>query len=62
LKRRGFTDDQLRNIKNTYSIIYGSEYNISDAVKCVKDAVPFTDEVNNIISFIEKSERGIIRK
>jgi len=62
LKRRGFTDEQIRNIKNTYNIIYGSEYNITDAVKAVKDAVHMTDEVKNIITFIEQSERGIIRK
>ena len=62
LKRRGFTDDQLRNIKNAYNLIYGPEYNISDAIKAVKDSVPMTDEVKNIISFIEQSERGIIRK
>jgi UDP-N-acetylglucosamine acyltransferase len=62
LKRRGYSDDQLRNIKNTYNIIYGSEYNISDAVKYVKDSMPMTDEVKTIITFIEQSERGIIRK
>ena len=62
LKRRGFTDEQLRNIKNTYNIIYNSEYNISDAVKAVKDSIPLTEEVNRIITFIEQSERGIIRK
>jgi UDP-N-acetylglucosamine acyltransferase len=62
LKRRGFTDEQLRNIKNTYNLIYGSEYNISDAVKAAKDAVPDTPEVKSILSFIDNSERGIIRK
>ncbi|MBZ0203893.1 MAG: acyl-ACP--UDP-N-acetylglucosamine O-acyltransferase [Ignavibacteria bacterium] len=62
LKRRGFTDEQIRNIKNAYSIIFGSEYNISDAVKAVKDSTQMTEEVKTIISFIEQSERGIIRK
>jgi len=62
LKRRGFTDEQIRNIKNTYNHIYGPEYNISDAVKAVKDTVPLTDEVKNILTFIEQSQRGIIRK
>jgi UDP-N-acetylglucosamine acyltransferase len=62
LKRRGFSDEQLKNIKQTYSFIYGSEYNISDAMKAVKDSVPMTEEVKNKITFIEQSERGIIRK
>ncbi len=62
LKRRGFTDEQIRDIKNAYNLIYGSEYNISDALKAVKDSVNMTEEVKNIIAFIEQSERGIIRK
>lgn len=62
LKRRGFTDEQIKNIKNTYNLIYGPEYNISDAIKAVKDTVEMTEEVKTIISFIEQSERGIIRK
>lgn len=62
LKRRGFSEEQIRHIKQTYNFIYGSKYNISDALKAVKDSVPLTDEVKKIISFIETSERGIIRK
>jgi len=62
LKRRGFTEDQLKYIKQTYNYIFGSKYNISDAVKAVKDSVQMTDEVKKILTFIETSERGIIRK
>ncbi|MCC6865489.1 MAG: acyl-ACP--UDP-N-acetylglucosamine O-acyltransferase [Ignavibacteria bacterium] len=62
LKRRGFSDEQIKNIKNAYSLIYGNVYNTSDAIKAVKDTVPLTEEVKNIITFIEQSERGIIRK
>jgi UDP-N-acetylglucosamine acyltransferase len=62
LKRRGYNDEQLKHIKQVYNYIYGSKYNISDAIKAVKDSVPLTDEVNKIIEFIETSSRGIIRK
>lgn len=62
LKRRGFTDDAISNIKQAYSYIYGSKYNISDAVKVIKESLPMTEEVKTIIDFIEGSERGIIRK
>ncbi len=62
LKRRGFGEEQIKHIKQTYNYVYGSTYNISDALKAVKDSVPMTDEVKNIITFIESSERGIIRK
>lgn len=62
LKRRGFDDEQIKHIKQAYNFIYGSKYNISDAIKAVKESVPMTEEVKNIIQFIEQSERGIIRK
>jgi UDP-N-acetylglucosamine acyltransferase len=62
LKRRGFTDEQIGHIKQAYSYIFGSKYNISDAIKVIKESIPMTDEVKNIIKFIEESERGIIRK
>lgn len=62
LKRRGFSEQQIHYIKQTYTYIYGTKYNISDAIKAAKESIPMTDEVNNIITFIENSERGIIRK
>jgi UDP-N-acetylglucosamine acyltransferase len=54
LKRRGFTDEQIKNIKNTYNLIYGPEYNISDAIKAVKDTVEMTEEVKTIICSLSK--------
>ena len=62
LKRRGFTDEQIKYIKQAYNFIYGTKYNISDAIKAVKESIPQTEEVKTIINFIESSERGIIRK
>lgn len=62
LKRRGFSEEAIRHMKQAYTYIYNSPYNIRDAIKAIKDSVPMTDEVKNIIEFIEQSERGIIRK
>jgi UDP-N-acetylglucosamine acyltransferase len=62
LKRRGFSEEQIKHIKQAYNYIYGSKYNISDALKAVRDSVQMTEEVTKIVTFIETSERGIIRK
>jgi UDP-N-acetylglucosamine acyltransferase len=62
LKRRGFTEEQIHRIKQTYTYVYGTQYNISDAIKAVKESIPQTEEVKSIITFVEQSERGIIRK
>jgi UDP-N-acetylglucosamine acyltransferase len=62
LNRKNFSEEAIRHIKQTYNYIYNSKYNISDALKAIKESIPITDEVKNIINFIEKSERGIIRR
>ncbi len=60
LKRRGFSEDVISKIKKTYNLIYNSKYNISDALKAVKEFIEPIEEVKKIIEFIETSERGII--
>lgn len=61
LKRRGFTDETLRKIREAYNIIYRSKYNVSDALKILSDTDDIIPEVQNIINFIKNSKRGIIR-
>jgi UDP-N-acetylglucosamine acyltransferase len=61
LKRRGFTDEKIQNIKNIYDAIYRSGMNVSDALDRIKKDYPMSDEVEVILDFIEKSKRGIIR-
>lgn len=61
LRRRGFSNEQIENIHNAYRIIYNSGKNVSDALVQVREELPSTPETEYIISFIENSERGIIR-
>lgn len=61
LKRRGFTDEQINNIKEAYDTIYKSGLNVTHAVNKIKEKSVITDGEKIIIEFIEKSKRGIIR-
>ena len=61
LRRRGFSNELIENIHNTYRIIYNSGKNVSDALQQVREEVPMTPEIEYIVSFIENSGRGIIR-
>ena len=61
LRRRGFSNELIENIHNTYRIIYQSGKNVSDALKQVREDIPMTPEIEYIVSFIENSKRGIIR-
>lgn len=61
LRRRGFSNELIENIHNTYRIIYNSGKNVSDALEQVKQEIPMSPEIEYIVSFIENSQRGIIR-
>ena len=47
-------------IKNVYRLIYQSPLNTTQAIEEIKNKLPRSNEVEEIISFVEASERGII--
>ena len=61
LRRRGFSNEQIENIHNAYRIIYNSGRNVTEALEAVKNELPMSPEIEYIVTFIERSERGIIR-
>ena len=60
LRRRGFQPDVLSALKKTYRILYRSKLNVSQAVARIKEDVEMLPEVENIVHFIEKAERGLL--
>lgn len=61
LRRRGFSPEVIRNIKDIYDTIYFQGYNISDGCAKVEAGFPQSEERDNILNFIRASKRGIIR-
>ena len=61
LRRRGFTSDQIRNIKDIYDIIYNGGTNVSDSLAKIERGFPQSEERDTIIEFVRNSKRGIIR-
>lgn len=59
LRRRGFSDKSINSLKHAYSILYSSSYNVSQAIKKIKDDVELTEEVQNLLKFLDGSERGL---
>jgi UDP-N-acetylglucosamine acyltransferase len=60
LRRRGFSNERIEIIKEAYDIIYRSNYNVSDGINKIKDSIESNTDINDIITFIEESTRGII--
>ena len=61
LKRRGFTKDQMNNIQDIYRILYVKGYNTTQALREIESAMVATPERENILQFIRKADRGIIK-
>ena len=60
LTRRGFSHDEKADIKKAYRYLFRSELNQSDALSKVKKELSDSSYTNDIISFYESSNRGII--
>jgi UDP-N-acetylglucosamine acyltransferase len=61
LKRRGFTEEQVRNIRNAFRILYRSDLLLADAVAKLTELGKTQPEVAAFVQFIGTSERSLIR-
>jgi UDP-N-acetylglucosamine acyltransferase len=61
LRRRGFDNERISAIQEIYRIIYQSGLNNREAVKYIEENIPNSEEKENIITFIQNSQRGIVR-
>ncbi len=60
LRRRGFSNEVIDAIHDTYRIIYASSV-LKDGIAEARAKYPESKEVEYICSFVENSKRGIIR-
>lgn len=61
LRRRGFSTDKIREIQNIYRILYQRNYNNSQAAAIIEAEMEATTERDEILEFIKRSKRGIMK-
>ena len=61
LSRKGFSEEKILEIQNVYRNIFQSNLNYTQALENVKNNFNSNKEIKNIIQFMSKSERGIIK-
>lgn len=61
LKRRGFEDNDIRSIEDIYRLIFVQNANIGKGVEQVKENLPLSDFREEIIAFIDNSDKGVIK-
>jgi UDP-N-acetylglucosamine acyltransferase len=61
LERKGVSPETIQTLKQAHKMLFRSKLNISQAVQKISSELPLTDEIKDILRFIERSERGLIR-
>lgn len=61
LKRRGFTPDQVRNIRTAFRVLYRSDLLLAEATVKLAEAGKTQPEVQALVDFIARSERSLVR-
>ncbi len=61
LERKGFPAEDVKLIKEAFRIIYRSKYNTAQAIEAIRKELAASEAVEQIVEFIEKSQRGITR-
>jgi len=61
LRRRGFSEETRKLLKQAYKTLYRENNSLQDAIKILKDKAPGNAELGLLVSFLEQQKRGIVR-
>jgi UDP-N-acetylglucosamine acyltransferase len=61
LKRRGFTPEQIRNLKNAFRMLYRSDLKLEEAAKRLQELVPEQPELKIFVDFLGTTTRSLVR-
>lgn len=61
LRRRGFSNETINHIQDIYRVLYVRGYNTTQAIQRIEADISVTEERDDILQFIRKSTRGVIK-
>ncbi len=61
MHRHGFSAEKIQTITEIYRILYMSDLNVTNAVRQIREQIPAGEIRDEILHFVEHSQRGIIR-
>ena len=61
LERKGYSAEKIKSIKEAFRLLFRSKCNTQQGIEAIRNELPPSEEINQIVEFIEKTERGIIR-
>ena len=61
LERRGYSKESIEPLQTCFLLLTRSNLNTSQAIARIKEEIPETPEVGEVLAFIAESQRGVIR-
>jgi UDP-N-acetylglucosamine acyltransferase len=61
LERRGFSKERVRAIQRAFRILLAAKLNTTQALERIELEVEQTEDVKELVEFIRKSERGVVK-
>jgi UDP-N-acetylglucosamine acyltransferase len=61
LRRKGLSNDVIRHIQQAFRLLLNSNLNTTQALERIRAEMSDVPEINYLIEFIEKSERGVTK-
>ncbi len=61
LRRKGFTNDAIRRIQQAFQLLLNSKLNTTQALERIRAELADAPQVDYLIEFIEKSQRGLTK-
>ncbi|MGB6976043.1 MAG: acyl-[acyl-carrier-protein]--UDP-N-acetylglucosamine O-acyltransferase, partial [Gammaproteobacteria bacterium] len=61
LKRRGFSDETIRNLRRAYNIIYRRNLAVKQAIEELESMLDECPEVQGFIDALQDAPRGVVR-
>jgi UDP-N-acetylglucosamine acyltransferase len=62
LRRKGFSNERIAALKGMFALFFYSDLNTSQACERIREAFPPGEDRDEILSFVEASKRGIVKK
>jgi UDP-N-acetylglucosamine acyltransferase len=60
LQRSGIDEATIRELKRAYRLLFRSDLNVTQAIERVHNEIEVLPEVQELIRFVEESERGVV--
>jgi UDP-N-acetylglucosamine acyltransferase len=61
LERRGYSPERIEEIEKAFKLLLRSKLNTTQAVEKMREAMPDSADIQELIGFIETAERGLVK-